>query len=345
VSQAACRKRFDVLRRNRLIRTRGLTKIYGDFTAVDHIDLQIPQGEIYGFLGPNGAGKTSTILMLLGIVGPTEGEIFLFDEKYTSSRLDLRTRIGVVPEKHPQGMWKWMTAREYLAFFGRLFKVKDLQNRITYLLKQVELIQVEQKRISSFSRGMLQKLSISRALLHDPDMLILDEPHSGLDPIGIKKVRDLILSENREGRTIFISSHLLSEMEKICHRVAIIFRGRLIAEDTIENLMSKLKKEKEIIVELEHLPPQITDEVKKLEFVHGTSAQGNVLSVYVSPQGDFRKELSKFLISKDLVPVKIEETSVSLEDAFTAITMENVEMLAGIKGCVHQGGVHQGGVQ
>lgn len=315
-----------------MIKTINLTKKYGKFTAVDHIHLNIQEGEIYGFLGPNGAGKTTTIMMLLGITEPTEGDIFLFGKKYTSSKLDLRKRIGVVPEKHPRGMWKWMTAKEYLEFFGKLFKVMDLNNRITYLLEQVGLLEVQGKRIKGFSRGMLQKLSIARALLHDPDILLLDEPISGLDPIGIKKVRDLILSENREGRTIFISSHLLSEIEKICHRVAIIYNGKLIAEDNMENLFLKIKKEKEIVVELERLPEEVAGQMKTLDFIHDAKSQGNILYLKVSREGDFRGDISKYLIQRDLVPLKIEEKALSLEEAFTTITQDNVEILAGLGG-------------
>ena len=238
-----------------MIRTERLTKRYGSFTAVDGLDLNIPAGDIYGFLGPNGAGKTSTIMMLLGVVKPTAGEIRLFGEPYRPSRLDLRRRIGVVPEKHPAGAWSWMTAGEYLRMFADLFRVPQAERRIDYLLERVGLAAEKRKRFSRFSRGMLQKLSIVRALLHDPDILFLDEPISGLDPFGIKQIRDLILEERREGRTIFVSSHLLSEMEKVCERVAIIYRGRLLAEDRMQRLLATLAGEREIHVDLEQVPP------------------------------------------------------------------------------------------
>ena len=313
-----------------MIVTKELTKRYGRFTAVDRINLNIPGGEIYGFLGPNGAGKTSTIMMLLGISEPKAGSIFLFDQPYNSNRMDLRKRIGVVPEKHPRGMWKWMTAEEYLRFFGELFEVKNLNKRISYLLSQVGLREVAGKKISGFSRGMLQKLSIVRALLHDPDILYLDEPISGLDPIGIKMVRDLVLSENREGRTVFISSHLLTEMEKICHRVAIIFKGKLVAEDRVDNLFSRLQGDREIRIELESAPDTLPDELMALDFVRGVELDGAMLTVKVPKEGgDFRKELSRFLIGRDLVPVRIEEKSMSLEEAFTTITRADVERIAG----------------
>ena len=319
-----------------MIRTRGLVKKYGNFTAVDNLDLNIPAGEIYGFLGPNGAGKTSTILMILGIVRPTAGEVFLFEKKYTPDRLDMRNKIGVVPEKHPQGVWSWMTAFEYLQMFADLFNLKrvykDTQARIDYLLQQVDLHSVRNKRIAEFSRGMLQKLSIIRALLHDPDILFLDEPISGLDPLGIKQIRDLILAENREGRTIFISSHLLSEMEKLCHRVAIIYKGRLLAEDNMSSLLAKLIKDREIFIDLESLPPDLAGSIKELPFVLDTTTRDNTLVIKVSKKGDFRKDISAYLIKKDLVPLRIEEKALSLEEAFVTITNENINMFTEIGG-------------
>ncbi len=311
-----------------MIRTRGLVKRYGTFTAVNGIDLNIPAGQIYGFLGPNGSGKTSTILMLLGIVPPTAGEIWLFEERSTPNRLDLRRRIGVVPEKHPSGMWKWMTAGEYLRMFAQLFDVPQAEERIDYLLKRVDLREVRDKRFAAFSRGMLQKLSIVRALLHDPDILFLDEPISGLDPIGVKQVRDLILEENREGRTIFISSHMLSEMEKICHRVAIIFQGRLLAEDSMNALLSRLARDREIHVDLESLPDGLLERIRELPFVLGCAGRQNTLQITVSKEGDFRRPVSEFLIRQGLVPLRIQEKTLSLEEAFVTITRENVERLA-----------------
>jgi ABC-2 type transport system ATP-binding protein len=311
-----------------MIRTAGLVKKYGSFTAVDGINLNIPRGEIYGFLGPNGAGKTTTIMMLLGISRPTAGEIFLFGERYTPERLDLRRKIGVVPEKHPRGVWAWMTAHEYLSLFADLFRVPASGKRMETLLEKVDLIRFRARRIREFSRGMLQKLSIIRALLPDPDILFLDEPISGLDPIGIKQVRDLILSENREGRTIFISSHQLSEMEKICHRVAIIFRGRLLVEDSMGNLLSRMAADREVHVDLETIPPDLTDRMRELPFVRDAEARGTTLVVRVPREGDFRKTLSESLFRLDLVPLRIAEKVPSLEEAFMTITQENVDLLA-----------------
>ena len=315
-----------------MIRTENLTKRYGSFTAVEGVNLNIPAGEIYGFLGPNGAGKTSTIMMLLGVVKPTAGEIRLFDEPYRPQRLDLRRRIGVVPEKHPAGMWTWMTAGEYLQMFAELFRVDDAGGRIDYLLERVGLAEVKNKKFSEFSRGMLQKLSIVRALLHDPDILFLDEPISGLDPFGVKQIRDLILEESREGRTIFISSHLLSEMEKVCQRVAIIFGGKLLAEDRMTSLLTTLAKDREIHVDLEEVPANLVAKIKALDFVQDAAEQEQTLIVKVAKTGDSRKALSKYLIDQQLVPLSIQEQSLSLEEAFVTITKENIDLFAGMGG-------------
>lgn len=315
-----------------MIRTERLTKRYGSFTAVDGLDLNIPAGEIYGFLGPNGAGKTSTIMMLLGVVKPTAGEIRLFGEPYRPSRLDLRRRIGVVPEKHPAGAWSWMTAGEYLRMFADLFRVPQAERRIDYLLERVGLAAEKRKRFSRFSRGMLQKLSIVRALLHDPDILFLDEPISGLDPFGIKQIRDLILEERREGRTIFVSSHLLSEMEKVCERVAIIYRGRLLAEDRMQHLLATLAGEREIHVDLEQVPPGLPAKVAARDFAHAAERRGNTLVVKAAETGGSRRALSQYLIDQNLVPLGIRERSLSLEEAFVTITGDNVDRFAELSG-------------
>ena len=313
-----------------MIKTSALVKKYGEVIAVDGIDLNIQQGEIYGFLGPNGAGKTSTIMMLLGVSSPTSGEIYLFNERYTPARLDLRRRIGVVPEKHPRGMWTWMTGVEYLELFADLFRVRNAGRRIVCLLQQVGLTEAADRKIVGYSRGMLQKLSIVRALLPDPDMLFLDEPISGLDPIGIRQIRDLVIAENREGRTIFISSHLLSEMEKVCHRIAVIHRGRLMAEDMTDKLLLKLSSAKDIELAFENVPEGLIGDIGALEFVIDCSIQDGTVMVKVPTEGDYRKPLSEFLINKGLIPLRLAEQRLSLEEAFVTITNENVSQLTGV---------------
>ena len=310
-----------------MIQAEQLQKKYGSFAAVNGIDLDIRSGEIYGFLGPNGAGKTTTIMMLLGVTQPTSGDIYLFGERYDPKRFELRKRIGVVPEKHPLGMWRWMTVHDYLMFFADLFQCKKPAARMRHLLAKVKLPSVEHKRLAELSRGMLQKVSFVRALLPDPDMLFLDEPISGLDPIGIKQIRDLILSENREGRTVFISSHLLSEMERLCDRVAIINRGRIVAEDAMGSLLD-VPGDREYDIELESIPDDLVATVRDLPFVNGAKCVDNTLVVRVDKARDYRKEISRYLYKRDLVPLRFQEKGASLEEVFVTITADNVEDIA-----------------
>jgi ABC-2 type transport system ATP-binding protein len=311
-----------------VIRARGLVKRYGRFTAVDGIDLAVNAGEIYGFLGPNGAGKTSTIMMLLGITPPTSGEIRLFGEPFTERRLDLRARIGVVPEKHPRGVWHRMTVLDYLGLFADLFNVPNARRRIAGLLERVDLDAARGKRIRDLSHGMLQKLSITRALLHDPDILFLDEPISGLDPLGIRQVRNLLAEENRGGRTIFISSHQLSEMERLCHRVGIVSRGTLLAENTMDGLLGRVSAGRQIHVELESVPDGLVSAIEELPFVSRVQAAAATLVITVPAQGDYRKGISELLIGRGLVPLRIEVRTPSLEEAFVLLTQENVVSIA-----------------
>ena len=205
-------------------------------------------GEIYGFLGPNGAGKTTTIKILLNIVEPTTGKVSLFGQQLKRDALDIKRKIGVVSEK--QYIYKEMTAGEYLDFFGDLYRVANKVRRVDALLEQLDLIEVKHKRLGSFSHGMQQKVGFARAFLHDPDLFILDEPILGLDPKGVKQIRDLIFAANRKGKTVFISSHLLSEVEKLCHKVGIINQGSLLAEATMTELKKRLVDATELTVEL-----------------------------------------------------------------------------------------------
>lgn len=319
-----------------MIRTSDLTKRYGGTAAVDGVCLEVRPGEIYGFLGPNGAGKTTTISMLLGTVRPTSGAMRLFGEEYTFDRLDLRRRIGVVPERHPAGAWRWMTAREYLRHFAALFEVPRAGERIEALLDRVDLAGAADRRIAAFSRGMLQKLSFARALLHEPEILFLDEPISGLDPIGVKQVRDLIVEQNRAGRTVLISSHQLSEMERICHRVGILSAGRLIAQGTMPSLLASLAAEAEILVELERVGPELLRGAAGLGFARSVSSEGSTLIIRVGRERDYRRDVGEFLKRADQVVLGMRERVPSLEEAFVTITRENVALLA--RGSAGDGG-------
>ena len=309
-----------------IIQIENLAKHYGTFKALDNLNLRVAPGEIYGFLGPNGAGKTTTIKIMLDIIKPTSGRISLFGRQLDRSAFDLKRKIGVVSEK--QYLYKEMTAAEYLNFFGDLYKVSNKAKRIDALLEQLELGKVRGRRLGLFSHGMQQKVGFARAFLHDPDLFILDEPILGLDPQGIEQVRNLILTANQKGKTVFISSHLLSEVERLCHKVGIINQGCLLAEASMEELKRRLADATELIVELEEIPPEVIPSLEALNFVRKVRRDGKVLEIQVLSDQDHRAEVSRLLTEKGGVVLGITAKEMSLEDAFMKITSQNISLLA-----------------
>ncbi|MFZ5917038.1 MAG: ABC transporter ATP-binding protein [Chloroflexota bacterium] len=314
-----------------MIRTENLCKHFGDFVAVDHLSLHVRPGEVYGFLGPNGAGKTTTILMLLGLSRPTAGSIHLFDLPLTADNyFAVKRRIGVVGET--QYFYDDMTAREYLRFFAELYDVPDAGARLQSLMEALDLTAFLDTCARDYSRGMKQKLAFARALLPDPDLLILDEPVSGLDPYGIREVRQLIQAQNQAGKTVFISSHILSEVERTAHRVGIIHHGQLLAEDTIDGLRARLSGELQIELELAEPAPELPAALEKLAFVRtitDTDSHGRRFTAHLDSSGDRRAELSRAIVAHGGIIVAMQQKEISLEEAFVTITERDIPRLVG----------------
>ena len=302
-----------------MIRTAQLCKRYASFVAVDDLNLRIRRGEIYGFLGPNGAGKTTALMMILGIIRPTSGRVELLGQPYDGTSFALRRRMGVVAED----AWQYdeMTTYEYLAFFARLYRVAKPGPAIQSLLERVELWERRHALVGGYSRGMRQKLNLCRALLHDPELLILDEPMSGLDPTGIRQVRELLLEENRRGRTILISSHILSEIEQTAHRVGIIARGRLLAEDSVAGLRARLGEGQRIEVEFSQPPADLRQQLERLPFVQKVEEFPlNRWLVTTATGEDQRPELARFLAGQGALVIGMRILERSLEEAFVTLT-------------------------
>src|SRR3989454_3496164 len=274
-----------------VVRTEQLTKRYDGLVAVRDLEVRVEPGEIYGFLGPNGAGKTTTLLMVLGILKPTAGRIYLWGRPLEDDPLAVKRRIGVVGEH--DYIYDHVTADEYLRFFADLYGIATPAARIAALLDRLGLLDLRPLRARDFPRGMKKKLSLARALLHDPELLLRDEPVSGLDPHGIVDVRHLLLELNRSGVTIFISSHLLSEVEQTAHRVGIMHRGRLIRQDTIPALRAWLRQEPVLEVELHAPVPHLEAHLRALPVVRGVQANGRRVVVTVTPGADHRGSISQ----------------------------------------------------
>ncbi|MGM9966425.1 ATP-binding cassette domain-containing protein [uncultured Rummeliibacillus sp.] len=298
---------------NYIIQAKNLTKIYKGKEVVSDVNLHVKKGEIYGLLGPNGAGKTTIMRMILNLVKPTNGEILLFDQKLTPTSYELFKRIGNIIE-YPIFFDK-LTARENLNLHCEYIGYYD-KSAIDTTLAMVQLQNFEEKQVKDFSLGMKQRLGIARAILSKPELLILDEPLNGLDPVGIKEMRSLfkILKEDY-GMTILISSHNLAEIEKIADTIAIIKDGHLINEI----LMDDIRSENVGYIELE------TDDIKKSVFViHEILKIANfkimdtqTIRIYDSKIAE--GEISKALIMNDVLVTKINKKEHSLEDYFLKI--------------------------
>ncbi len=302
-----------------LIRTEQLCKRYGSFLAVDNLNLHVRPGEIYGFLGPNGAGKSTTLMMILGITRPTSGRVEVLGQPFDGTSFALRQRLGVVAED----AWQYdeMTAYEYLAFFARLYHVTKPGSVIQARLERLDLWERRHLLVGGYSRGMRQKLNLCRALLHDPELLILDEPVSGLDPNGIRQVRELLVDENRRGRTILISSHILSEIEQTAHRVGIIDRGRLLAEDSVAGLAARLGGGQRIELELSAPASDLSHLLVAQPFVQQVVEQTPTRWLIVCTEGDdVRPELARFLVGQGTLVIGMRQVESSLEDSFVTIT-------------------------
>jgi ABC-2 type transport system ATP-binding protein len=209
---------------------RGVRKTFGDTTAVEGLDLTIPRGGLYGFIGPNGAGKTTSIRLIMSILFPDSGEVSVLGHK---SALEAKDRIGYLPEE--RGVYRKMKIGAYLSYIARLkgAEDRDLMGRIRKLIERVGLHGVENKKCEDLSKGMLQKIQFVAAIMHQPDLLILDEPFSGLDPISMRLLRDLVVAEHQRGATILFSTHVMPQAEEICDNVIMIHRGRKVLDDPV----------------------------------------------------------------------------------------------------------------
>lgn len=300
------------------ISTSGLTKRYGERTVVDNVDLHVRAGEIYGFLGPNGAGKTTTILMLLGILQPTAGAVHILGEPMHQNALTLKTRIGVVSEH--QSVYGEMTAQEYLGFFADMFRVPNANQRIGELLEAVDLAQRRKSRVKEFSRGMQQKLSLVRALLHEPELLVMDEPASGLDPYGISQVRELIYGLKRKGKTVFLSSHILSEIEQTADRVGILARGKIVAEGSVAEIRRQLEPSDQYVLEYEGAQSAVRAALKQLAHMESLKDERGKLHLQIDAREDMRPEISRIVTAAGGTVLSVSRKQMSLEEAFMTLT-------------------------
>jgi ABC-2 type transport system ATP-binding protein len=298
------------------IETDNLTKNYGSLIAVNKLNLKVQKNSIHGFLGPNGAGKTTTLKILVGLLEPSGGSAKVLGKEVHVDQADSRLRIGYMPElpRFP----KHLKGAELLDVYGRMYGMtrQQLSEQIPKLINLVGLKGREKDFVGKYSKGMQQRIGIAQALLNDPDLVILDEPSIGLDPVGMVEVRELVKEISKQGRTVFLSSHLLFEVEQICDHVTIINKGTMLASDTLEAVSNMLAGPAMIHLEVYALSDSVVSSVKALPFVSDVYREGSKLSVQVTSHEDVRAKVSKEVTGAGGIIVGMSQKTSTLEDVF-----------------------------
>lgn len=304
-----------------MIEVDGLTKYYGNFMALDKVSFHVERGEIVGFLGPNGAGKTTTMRILTGYLPPSEGRASIAGNDVFEDSLAVRKQLGYLPETVP--LYEEMTTWDYLSFMAQLHHVKDRDDAVGEALEQVDLLDRADSLISSLSKGMRQRVGLAQALVHKPDVLILDEPTIGLDPRQIREVRDLIRDIGQD-RTVMLSTHILPEVEQLCTRVLIIHRGRLVAEDTPENLSSRLMGTGRFLVRVngQVAAESVADRLGTVKGVTSAVVTDAGVEVTSEQDNDVRPEVARAIVNNGWDLLEIRGLDLPLEEIFLQLTAE-----------------------
>jgi ABC-2 type transport system ATP-binding protein len=302
------------------IHVEGLTKYYGDLLAVDHIDFEVRQGEIFGFLGPNGAGKTTTIRMLCGLLKPSDGEASVAGFSIQKETVEVKSRIGVVPEI--SNLYDELTSFENLLFMGQLYGISKNQRdkRAQELLQLFRLEGKKDALFSSLSKGMKRSLAIAAALVHEPSLIFLDEPTSGLDVMSARNLRTIVKQLHQQGTTIFLTTHNIEEANLLCHRIAVIVKGKIIAVDTPEALKRSVQEKSMVEFGMENPNlPDLLDSIKAFDSVDTVSRRQDRFVIGFKggpPWGSFLQ----YLQERGVSVTSVNTLQPTLEDAFVKIT-------------------------
>lgn len=295
-----------------VLRARRLTKRYGERLAVNGLDMEVRRGEIFGFLGPNGAGKTTTIRMALGLIAPTSGSVEILGQDVVHHRAEILPRVGALVEQ--PALYLYMSGRDNLRAVGSVLGGVS-EARIDAVLDLVGLRGRARDRVKTYSLGMKQRLGVAMALLQDPELLVLDEPANGLDPAGIVEMRDLMRRLSAEGKTVFISSHVLTEVQQICTRVAILNLGKMVTESTVENLV---RGQGEFSVTVERASGAL-ELVRQTAWGREARLDDNGVLITPAPGGRGR-DLNLFLVQAGFAPDSLAPQAQDLERVFLRLT-------------------------
>ncbi len=304
-----------------MIRTEGLSKVFkGDkknteVQAVEQLDLDIKQGEVFGFLGPNGAGKTTTVRMLCALIAPTAGRAWVNNYEVGQQNQEIRASVGILTEQ--PGMYDRLSAEKNLTIYAKLYGVADVPGQVEKYLRMLGLWERRKDPAGSFSKGMKQKLAIARAILHEPATLFLDEPTAGLDPEASKLVRDFIDELQTEGRTIFLCTHNLDEADRLCSRIG-VFKQRLIQVDTPGRMKTAVFG-RQVEFRIKQADPQLADLIKRFTFIKSTRLEENRLLLGLDSPEESNPLIVKALVEAGVEVQFVSEVRHSLEDVYLSL--------------------------
>lgn len=302
------------------IQIKDLVKRYGSQLSVDHLNLNVDEGEIFGLLGPNGAGKSTTIKMMCGLLAPDQGEIRIGGESVRRNPLEIKRRIGVVPQE--LAIYEDLSARENVTFFAKLYGLKGklLEERVEEALGFVGLLDRQKDKPSAYSGGMKRRLNIACAITHRPKLIIMDEPTVGIDPQSRNHILESVKTLNRMGSTIIYTTHYMEEVEAICSRVGIMDHGRLIASGTKEQLIRQLAREEKVVIGTGGVNAAAVDELRGHSRVEKVLVEGDELTVYLPSSSSYLQDIL-FILSKHEVAIQtLNRIEPNLETVFLALT-------------------------
>jgi ABC-2 type transport system ATP-binding protein len=305
-----------------MIETEGLTKKFKDFSAVDAIDFEVSAGDIFGFLGPNGAGKTTTIRMLTTILTPSSGTATVCGHDILKEPIKVRSKIGLMPES--PGFYQNMSGFDILMFYAEFYGIPkaERKRKATELLEMMGLRDFMKKKIKTYSHGMRKRVALAQALINDPEILILDEPTGGLDPRGTHSFRMMITGLRDRGMTIFLSSHILPEVQQMCNKVGIINHGRIVAVDTIENLANKIvaKGNRNVFVTGEGITQSMLGEIQMLKGILAIQPYETGINFVTDSQYDVAPEINRIMVTGGARIRSLYVSEPSLEEVFLSLT-------------------------
>lgn len=298
-----------------------------DVHALDGITFSLSAGEIFGFLGPNGAGKTTTIRILAGLIKPTSGYASIFGENVLEMGDRIRKNIGFLTENH--GNYENVTVYDNLKFFGGFYDIPDLESRINEILQQLELTDRRDMKVGKLSKGLKQRTAIARVLIHDPKLIFLDEPTAGLDPEAAVNVRNIIRKLKSKDKIIFINSHNLEEVQKICDRVAILSKGKIKRIGTSAELSKDIFGAQELFISAKNeITPTILEDIKNFDFVENVRKESNINALYIHLKDieEYTPEIVDKLVKNGVKVLEVKRTSHSLEEIYLTLMSESEKL-------------------